>query len=184
MQSTSRRIFALPVVALAFLLAGCAAPRTAVSDVETAFTRPISLEPPGAINAVVTQATIGQTICVPNWTTTVRPPSSYTNGIKLTMLRDLGLPEADAEKYELDHFIPLALGGHPRDLKNLWLQPWNGVWGAHTKDRLEGKLKNLVCAGQLTLLEARTAIQQNWRAAFKRYVGATPTNVPPDEPVD
>lgn len=38
-----------------------------------------------------------------------------------------------ASQYELDHIVPLALGGHPRNLKNLMLQPWEGADGAHAK---------------------------------------------------
>ena len=85
------------------------------------------------------------------WTSTLRPPTSYTNAVKATLLREHGLTQSDAALYELDHFIPLALGGHPRDLHNLWLQPWDGEWGAKTKDHLEVKLKNLVCANKLEL---------------------------------
>jgi hypothetical protein len=89
------------------------------------------LGPRGAINDDVTQANIQQTICVPGWTATVvRPSTSYTNGLRAKLLRDQGLPQVDAAKYELDHLIPLALGGHPRKPENLWLQPWDGEWGA------------------------------------------------------
>ena len=73
--------------------------------------------------------------------------------------------------YELDHFIPLALGGHPRKPENLWLQPWNGPWGAKTKDQLEVKLKSLVCSGRLLLADAREAVKVDWKAAYTRYVG-------------
>src|SRR5262249_9192536 len=38
---------------------------------------------PGATNPDVTQSTIGQTICVSGWTQTVRPPTSYTNPLKV-----------------------------------------------------------------------------------------------------
>jgi hypothetical protein len=37
---------------------------------------------PGAINPVVTQAAIGDTICVPDWTRTARPPERYTEELK------------------------------------------------------------------------------------------------------
>jgi hypothetical protein len=33
---------------------------------------------PGAINPAVTQANIGETICMKGWTKTVRPPERYT----------------------------------------------------------------------------------------------------------
>jgi hypothetical protein len=109
----------------ALLTAGCAtapptttAPLPVEPDVRSAI-----LGPRGAINEAVTQANIQQTICVPGWTATVRPSPSYTNGLKAKLLREQGLPQADAAKYELDHLIPLALGGHPRKAENLWLQP-------------------------------------------------------------
>jgi hypothetical protein len=91
--------------------------------------------------------------------------------VKAKLLREQGLPQTDAPKYELDHLIPLALGGHPRKPENLWLQPWDGEWGARVKDRLEVKLKTLVCAGKITLERARRAIARDWIAAFSRYVG-------------
>lgn len=130
--------------------------------------------PPGAINEDVTQANIGQTVCVPGWTATVRPSTTYTNGVKAKLLREHGLPVADAAKYELDHFIPLALGGHPRKLENLWLQRWDSEWGAKKKDHLEVKLKVLVCSGRLSLNAARDAVRSDWKAAFIRYVGTLP----------
>jgi hypothetical protein len=42
-----------------------------------------------------------------------------------------------AREYELDHLIPLELGGDPLDPQNLWLQPWRGECNAKQKDRLE-----------------------------------------------
>jgi hypothetical protein len=66
--------------------------------------------------------------------------------------------------------IPLALGGHPRKPENLWLQPWDGEWGARVKDRLEVKLKAMVCRGRLTLETARRAIAVDWIAALGNYV--------------
>jgi hypothetical protein len=153
----------------ALLIAGCAtAPTTAPVEPEA---RSALLGPPGAINEDVTQANIQQTICVPGSTATVRPSTSFTNSVKAKLLREQGLAQADAAKYELDHLIPLALGGHPRKPENLWLQPWDGEWGARVKDRLEVKLKAMVCAGRLTLEAARRAIAVDWIAAFKSYVG-------------
>jgi hypothetical protein len=42
---------------------------------------------------------------------------------------------------------------------------------AHTKDRLEGKLHDLVCAGKLSLGAAQRQEAANWINAYKRYVG-------------
>ena len=135
-------------------------------------------EPPGALFQAVTQANVDKTICVPGWTSTVRPSTAYTQALKRTMLVRAGLPPADAIKYELDHFVPLAVGGHPRAQENLWLQRWDGEWNARVKDRLERKLQVMVCAGQITLDAARSAVQQDWRAAYRAFVAPDPSMVP------
>ena len=74
---------------------------------------------------------------------------SFTQGLKKVMLTRAGLPPG--VKYELDHFVPLAVGGHPRSEDNLWLQRWDGAWNARVKDRLERRLQLMVCAGDISL---------------------------------
>lgn len=162
-------------IALFALVAGCAtveAPpegRSAPAGVEAVRRSPLTA-PPGALLADVTQASISTTICVPRWTGLVRPSSSFTQGVKLKFLREASINRAEAVNFELDHFVPLALGGHPRSIDNLWLQRWDGPWSALAKDRLERRLQVMVCAGRLTLAEARMAIAKNWQAAYTRYV--------------
>jgi hypothetical protein len=134
-------------------------------------------EPPGVLFVDVTQDNIATTICVNGWTATVRPSTSYTQGVKRKLLREAGIDPAQAINYELDHFVPLALGGHPRSLDNLWLQSWDGDWSAKVKDRLERKLQVMVCAGQIALSNARAAIQKNWKAAYLKYVAPTLSRV-------
>ena len=169
-MANSHRSRVLIACLVALLVSACSTTPSNVPSAEVE--QRARLEPAGSLNAAVTQATISETICIPGWTATVRPSTSYTNGVKLRLLREQGLAPAAASTYELDHFIPLALGGHPRDIGNLWLQLWDGEWGAKTKDRLEVRLKNLVCAGRLTLESAQEAIRVNWRAAYRRYVGS------------
>ena len=108
----------------------------------------------------------------------MRPSTSYTRGLKQLMLTRAGLPRGDAVKYELDHFVPLAVGGHPRSEDNLWLQRWDGAWNARVKDRLERRLQVMVCAGEINLHTARTAIQHDRHAAYRNYVAAEATAVP------
>ena len=124
------------------------------------------------LNSDVTQATIGQTICVPGYTRTVRPSASYTNAIKRRMLLAQGIPVVNAQNYELDHIIPLTLGGHPKSLDNFMLQLWEGPNGAKVKDKLEPRLNRLVCAGKLPLAEAQSCIYKNWQACARQYPGA------------
>ncbi|WP_442756728.1 hypothetical protein ACNHKD_09120 [Methylocystis sp. JAN1] len=116
------------------------------------------------LNPAVTQATIEDTICVQGWTKTVRPPYAVSNAIKLAKLRAVGLTEADRTRFQLDHKIPLALGGAPSDPRNFQLEPWEE---AGDKDKIEACLARAVCAGRLTLDEARQRIWRDWHEAGK-----------------
>ncbi len=131
------------------------------------------LSPPAfagmALNHDVRQDTSAETICVPGYTKEVRPATSYTTGIKRKLLREAGIDESHISEYELDHIVPLALGGHPRKLDNLQLQPWDGENGAHRKDRIEVKLQCLVCTGQVPLAQAQEEIYTDWQAAYHKY---------------
>jgi hypothetical protein len=109
---------------------------------------------PGALNPKVRQATVKKTICKSGWTKTIRPPVSYTNALKIKQMvlyEETGSP-AD---YEADYFVPLELGGAPRNPKNLWPEP-----RAQSKlsDPLEIKLERQVCKGLVKLGKARAAI--------------------------
>ena len=123
---------------------------------------------PGALNQAVTQDTISTTICVPGWSATIRPSKYYTEALKYKLVRATHGKVGD---YELDHAIPLELGGAASDPRNLWLEPHAGKWGSLKKDRLENKLKALVCKGTITLDEARKEIWPHWVAAYKRRIG-------------
>lgn len=129
---------------------------------------------PGVTNPDITQDNIGETIChrSGHWSTKlIRPSSSYTNKIKRQKIGEYGYADKRMKSYELDHLVPLTLGGAPRDPRNLWPEIWVGEFGAHVKDRLEEKLNKLVCDGTLTLKEAQTAISKNWIAAYRKFVG-------------
>jgi hypothetical protein len=64
------------------------------------------------LNPDVTQTTINKTICVVGYTGTVRPAVRYTNAVKIKLLKQANKPSSDAGLYELDHIVPLTLGGH------------------------------------------------------------------------
>lgn len=117
---------------------------------------------PGSIDPQVTQDNIRQTICVSGYTATVRPPTSYTNKIKKERMAAYGHAGSMSD-YELDHLIPLAIGGSPRDVANLWPEPEAGSQGALSKDKVENYLHRAVCAGEISLSEAQTEIAGDWR---------------------
>ena len=113
-------------------------------------------------NPAVTQETLATTICAPGWTKTIRPSTWETGRIKIKLIRELALPEELLTDFELDHRIPLALGGAPSDPRNLELQPWDE---AGDKDVVEACLSRAVCTGQIGLDEARRRIWGDWRHA-------------------
>ncbi|TFW07273.1 hypothetical protein E4K72_09080 [Oxalobacteraceae bacterium OM1] len=124
--------------------------------------------PDEVLNHDVTQHTIMQTICVSGYTKEVRPATSYTNGVKRLLMKRQGIDWSRAGELELDHKIPLALGGHPRNPHNLMLQPWGGKDGARVKDKLEVRLKRMVCNGSMPLAMAQACIWDDWRKCEAR----------------
>ena len=120
---------------------------------------------PGAADPRVTQATIGSTICVSGYTTTVRPPATYTNALKIDQMKAYGFTGAPSD-YEEDHLIPLEVGGDPRDPRNLWPEPRRSIGGrAEDKDTVENALHADVCAGRISLAEAQRRIATDWTTA-------------------
>jgi hypothetical protein len=111
---------------------------------------------PGEVDTHVTQSTIRTTICEPGYTAKVRPPRKFTDAIKRRLVN--GLP-GSSQDYELDHLIPLGLGGHPTSANNLWLQNWPE---AAIKDRDELRLHREVCSGRMTLEQAQHDMLATW----------------------
>ena len=110
---------------------------------------------PGRLNPKVRQSTIKKTICKSGWTKTIRPPVGYTNKLKVKQMVQYGETGPPSD-YEEDHFIPLELGGAPKNAKNLWPEPHSQ---SNVSDPLETKLKKQVCKGILTLKKARATIR-------------------------
>src|SRR6478672_12424414 len=64
---------------------------------------------PGATNPSVNQINIKNTIYVPGFSKTIRPPVSYTNPLKINLMHSYGFTDSRSN-YELDHLIPLSIG--------------------------------------------------------------------------
>jgi hypothetical protein len=105
---------------------------------------------------------------VSGWTDTIRPPTSYTNALKVQQIAEYGYTDKAMASYEEDHLISLQLGGNPTDPKNLWPQPYTislsdgRSVGARVKDAFETKLKKQVCAGTITLAQAQAEVGIHW----------------------
>jgi hypothetical protein len=111
---------------------------------------------PGVLNPDVTQADIRSTICKRGWTSTIRPPSDYTDALKARQMRRYG-ETGSMSDYQEDHLISLELGGDPTDPRNLWPEPYPR---ASQMDQIENQLNAAVCSGQLTLAQAQARESQ------------------------
>ena len=83
------------------------------------------------------------------------------------VLADYNIPLSDQYHYELDHLIPLAIGG-ANTAANLWPQPQGE---ADLKDALESRVQDLVCSGAVPLGQAQFEMANDWVAAYQKYVG-------------
>ena len=100
-------------------------------------------------------------------------------GVKREVYASYGIQTWGRGMYEVDHLIPLCIGGS-NSKKNLWPQscltePWN----ARVKNRLERRLLSLVRKGSVDLHTAQQDIARNWIEAYKKYVD--PGNAPAPE---
>jgi competence protein ComEC len=113
--------------------------------------------------SIFTDATKADT-CVSGYTATVRNVSTKT---KKQVFEEYGLtyPQA-AGAYEVDHFIPLALGGS-NDIANLWPEIALPIPGFHEKDIVEVFLQGEVCSGRATLGAAQKQISSDWLVVYK-----------------
>jgi competence protein ComEC len=115
---------------------------------------------PGAIFA---DATMADT-CVAGYTATVRNVSAKT---KKRVFEEYGMTYPQpAGAYEVDHFIPLALGGS-NDIANLFPEAAAPIPGFHEKDMVEVFLQEEVCSGRATLGAAQRQISSDWLAVYK-----------------
>jgi len=97
---------------------------------------PDSTRTPGLANPDITQDNSADNLCNPTCSTkTIRPPTPYTDPLKLTQMqkcRDtLSDPNAacmlssnNKGCYEEDHLISLENGGDHRDPRNIWPEPY------------------------------------------------------------
>ncbi len=129
---------------------------------------------PGATDPAITQGNIAATICRPGYSRSARPPYAVTGPLKRRMM-DAQHPGESMSAYELDHLIPISLGGAPLDARDLWLQPRQGQANAGDKNVLAYVLWRLVCTGQVPLKVAQDDIRHDWTRAYQVY--ATPANI-------
>jgi len=90
--------------------------------------------------------------------------------VKTEVFERYRISTAGSTSYQVDHLIPIRLGGS-NSVRNLWPQPLSGEWNHALKNRLERRLRRMVCNGKLTLEAAQREIASDWIKAYQRYVG-------------
>ena len=112
-----------------------------------------------------------QDVCVPGYAKKVRAVPAW---LKRQAYAEYGITRYKTGDYEVDHLIPLSLGGS-NSIRNLWPQSTKtSPWNSYVKDALERKLHKLICASQLDLRTAQREIASNWIEAYQKYVAKSP----------
>ncbi len=110
---------------------------------------------PGAIFQDATK----EEICVPGYSATVRKVST---SLKKKVFAEYGiLYPVPFGSYEVDHVIPLAIGGS-NDIANLFPEASDPYPGFKEKDVVENYLHEEVCASRVALNVAQVRIANNW----------------------
>lgn len=107
-------------------------------------------------------------ICTPGYAKKVR---AVPQAVKELAYREYGITSRQPHEYEVDHLISLELGGS-NSIKNLWPESFvTEPWNAHVKDKLENKLHDMICTGQIDIKAAQREIATDWITAYKKYLG-------------
>lgn len=93
----------------------------------------------------------------------IRPPVSYTEPLKKASMKTYGFAGSPA-LFEMDHDIPLSLGGSPRNPLNMWSEPHASI---NEKDKTEFAAHDAVCSGKLGLVDAQHRISTDWYSLGK-----------------
>ena len=147
----------------------------AVLALATALTSPALAQTPPAIapDPTLTPGAVRTTDAGEICATGTRALRHWSRERDDRIMAEYALPPGPHPDFEIDHLIPLGIGGSDDDL-NLWPEPRRSiepVWNAEAKDRLEWKLRDLVCSGELDAREAQREIADDWTEAYRRTVG-------------
>jgi hypothetical protein len=153
---------------------------TSVKNTKSSSTQTDSKPPVRAAYMPDTNLTPGDTLDVTKDDICVRGYTKKVRNVPIAVKREVyaryGITYHKPGEYEVDHLIPLGLGGS-NSIKNLWPEPYYGDWNAHIKDRLEYKLHKMVCTDYIDLKTAQREIATDWIVAYKKYVSERPGHI-------
>lgn len=131
---------------------------------------PGAVRPDPKLTPGVTLDVSTETLCKPGYPATVR---NVPESEKVAVYKEYGITpyKGIGKDYEVDHLISLELGGS-NDIRNLWLEPYRPVPGAHQKDLVENWLHRQVCQGKISLKEAQREISTDWMDVYEKNLSA------------
>ena len=168
------------------IIAGCSsdpAPRSADSGSSAAPSSTRSSAPRAALlypnanltpGATIADLTVAK-VCADDYVASV---GEVAAAVRDQVFASYGLAGVNRDDYELDHLVPLELGGS-NDITNLWPETMHdpGGNGAFDKDLIEGQLRDAVCAKKLALADAQAAIL-HWDTVNLALLVPTTTTAP------
>lgn len=108
-------------------------------------------------------------VCVPGYSSGANGVRNVPDSEKNAVYAAYGIKTHQAGEYEVDHFIPLTLGGS-NDIRNLWPQPASPKPGFHEKDRVEFWLHIQVCSNGMELSTAQQMVKK-WPDTWAKMNG-------------
>lgn len=112
--------------------------------------------------AIFEDATVDE-ICVSGYSKTVR---NVSVGLKAEVFAEYGIEYPVLfGSYEIDHLIPLALGGS-NEMANLWPKSAEPFPGFYEKNLTGNYLREEVCDGRVSLAVAQERIAQDWFSIY------------------
>jgi hypothetical protein len=126
---------------------------------------------PGAYSPRLTKAVICSSHFRARYTRTTPLSRKYA------VERNYGLPAGHFRRaLEIDHIVPLMIGG-TNSMANLF--PEEYAFADHSpgylvKDRLNRRLRVLICAGRMSLRTAQRSIAANWEQLYQAVFGRAP----------
>jgi hypothetical protein len=152
---------------LVLAVAGCGLPATAASPASAALASvPAALPDPRLTPGETFPGVTAAQVCVSGYAGSVR---NVTREQYVAVYASYHVPYPEPPgSYELDHLIPLELGGDNSE-RNLWPEAAAPAPGFHQKDELEDLLHDAVCGGRLSLAGAQRGIASNWALLYQEY---------------
>ncbi|MEA2272490.1 MAG: hypothetical protein QOI98_1198 [Solirubrobacteraceae bacterium] len=108
------------------------------------------------------RATSGM-VCQRGYSKRVR---NVPQSVKNVVFRAYGVTSHSRATYEVDHLVPLELGGSNAQA-NLFAEPAGPQPGFHQKDGLENRLHAQVCRGSRSLKSAQRGIARDWLTLYR-----------------